>query len=290
MADNLFLAQHGSYGTVDKEISLKARFFCRRLMILQFRYILLLAAGILADSDSRSADPRDGDGEWPQFCGPTRNLISPETGLLKQWPSGGPPRVWKADGCGQGYSSISVSDGLIFTQGHFGEDEKVIALAEAGGTQVWAVVVGPALKVDSPGSRSTPTVDGDLLYVETVGGIAACLEKRTGREIWSKDMLVDFQGKRSGWGYSESPLVDGDRVIYTPGGQDATLVALDKKSGKPVWKSPVPLFSHEEANIASYASPIVAAPGGVRQYIQFLKGGLVGIRAIDGTFLWHEDN
>lgn len=251
--------------------------------------MFLLIAGVVA-TDTRGENPEDGNGYWPQFCGPTRNLISPDTGLLNKWPPEGPPLIWKVDGLGHGFSAISVSDGLIFTQGYFGEEEKVIALAEDVGTQVWAAVASPVVDVQFPGSRSTPTVDGDYLYVETVGGIVACLEKRTGREIWSRDLIKDFQGTRNSFGYCESVLVDGDKIICTPGGKDAALVALDKESGDTVWKSPVPPFGYEGANQASYASPILAAPGGVSQYIQFLYGGVVGVRASDGVFLWSESS
>ena len=165
----------------------------------------------------------------------------------------------------------------------------MIALAEEDGRAQWAVPVAPATAVQYPGSRSIPTVDGDFLFVQTVGGTLTCLEKRTGRKVWQRNFWKELNGVPSGdFGYSESPLVDGDLVLSTPGGSDATLVAFDKKSGEIIWKSSVPRFSHEEANAAGYASIVVAEPGGVRQYIQFLKGGLVGIRASDGSYLWNE--
>jgi outer membrane protein assembly factor BamB len=259
-------------------------------MIFRFPNTLLLVAAILASSELRSADLDAFRGHWPQFRGPTRDLISPDKGLLEKWPAEGPPLLWKADGLGRGYSSVSISDGLIFTQGHFGEDEKVIALREDDGREKWAVVVAPAKTVELPGSRSIPTVDGDFLFVQSVGGTLTCLEKRTGKIVWQRNFKKEFNGVRGGYGYSESPLVDGNLVLCTPGGSDATLAAFDKKSGKIVWKSGVPHFNHPDANTAGYASVIVADPGGVRQYIQFLKGGLVGIRASDGAYLWYEDS
>ena len=226
------------------------------------------------------SEPRD----WPQFLGPTRDSISKETGLLRKWPPEGPPLVWKAKGLGHGYSSVSVSGGKIFTQGHFGDKEKVLALKEANGSELWSVDVGPAVEVDRPGSRSTPTVDGDFLYAVTVGGVLICL-KTDGQKVWRRHLAEDFKGRRGNWGHCESPLVDGNRVICTPGGEEATLVALDKRSGDTIWKASVP-----QGEAAAHSSVIAAAPHGVRQYIQFFAGGTVGVRASDGKLLWREDS
>jgi len=224
-------------------------------------------------------------GDWPQFLGPTRDLISSETRLLKEWPAEGPPLKWKAGGLGEGYSSVSISAGMIFTQGHFDGKEKIVALYEADGSLAWGLELGPALEVDRPGSRSTPTVDGEHVYVETVGGDVVCLNKSQGKQVWRKHLVKDFNGKRGNWGYAESPLVDGSHVICTPGGREATLVALDKRTGETVWKASVP-----EGDGASYSSAIVAELGGTRQYIQFLADGVVGIRASDGKYLWRENS
>ncbi len=235
-----------------------------------------------ADLDA-SGPTATAEGHWPQFRGPNRDLISPDTRLLREWPEAGPPLVWKSERSGQGYSSVSVVDGRVYTQGHLGSEERVIALDAETGSHIWSVVAGPAASVQSPGSRSTPTVDGDHLYVESVGGDVACLDTTKGRDVWRRHLVADFKGRPRPWGYSESPLVDGDRLICTPGSKDATVVALDKRSGDVLWKGRSPT-----ADGASYASPIAIEAGGVRQVVIFVAGGVMGFRASDGEFLWRQ--
>jgi len=239
-------------------------------------------------------------GNWPQFRGPDRDNISPDTGLLKRWPPAGPPLAWKATGLGSGFSSVSVADGRLYTQGHIEGEEHVIALDEATGRKLWSVAIGPAERVPYPGSRSTPTVDGAMLYVETVAGDVVCLDAQNTHVVWRKHLKRDFQGRPGTWGYAESPLVDGDRVVVTPGGKEAALLALDKRNGGVIWRVSVPRGerdnwthsrdSHAGPGVAAYCSVIVVKVGRVRQYIQFLQQGVVGIRADDGRFLWRDDS
>ena len=242
----------------------------------------------------------NGQGNWPQFRGPARDNVSPDTGLLKSWPPEGPPLVWKVTSLGESISSVSVAGGRVYTQGHIDGEEIVFCLDEETGQKLWAVAIGPAEKVAYPGSRSIPTVDGGFLYVETVAGDVACMDAQTGKVVWRRHLKQDFQGRCGVWGYAESLLVDGDRVIVTPGGEDDTLVALDKRNGQVVWRVSVPPGESEYpahkrdpvsgAGVAAYCSVIVAEVGGVRQYIQFLQRGIVGIRAYDGEFLWREES
>jgi len=237
---------------------------------------------------------------WPQFRGPNRDNISPDTGLLKRWPPGGPRLAWKTTGLGSGFSSVSVADGRLYTQGHIEGKEHLIALDEATGRKLWAVALGPAEWVPYPGSRSTPTLDGALLYVETVAGDVVCLDSQDAQVVWRKHLKRDFQGRPGAWGYAESPLVDGDRVVVTPGGEEAALVALDKRDGRVIWRVSVPRGdrndwthsrdSHAGPGVAAYSSVIVVEVGRVRQYIQFLQQGVVGIQAADGKFLWRDDS
>jgi outer membrane protein assembly factor BamB len=219
--------------------------------------------------------------DWPQWRGPKRDAVSTETGLLQEWPKGGPPLLWKAKGIGTGFSSVAVAGGRIYTLGDRGRDQYVIALdAARQGKELWAARVGEAWS--DGGSRSTPTVDGKLLYALGTHGDLVCLEAATGKERWRKNYGKDFRGHMmSGWGYSESPLVDGDKLVCTPGGEDAALVALDKATGKLLWKAPVP-----EGGGSGYASAVVAEAGGVRQYVQWLGRCLVGVAAKDGKLLW----
>jgi len=181
--------------------------------------------------------------DWPQWQGPDRNAISKEGGLLKEWPKDGPPLVWKITGLGGGYSAPSIAAGRIFGMSNRG-DEVVWALAETDGKELWVTRLGPAFKQQAPqgkeGPGCTPTVDGELLYVEGLGGTLACLQAKDGKLIWQRSLTGDLGGRVPMWSYRESPLVDGEKVICTPGGQDAMLAALDKLTGKTIWKSQVP--------------------------------------------------
>jgi outer membrane protein assembly factor BamB len=224
-------------------------------------------------------------GEWPQWRGPDRNGVSKDTGLLKQWPQDGPPLAWTANEMGGGFGSVAVTGGRIYVTGDRGGGQNVSCVNASDGTIIWATPIGKP----ADGARSTPTVDGDLLFALSSRGNQdaeiVCLETATGKEQWRKNFRSDFNGRMmSNWGYSESPLVDGDHVICTPGGSDATLVALKKKTGDVVWKAKVP-----GGDAAGYASAVVAEVGGVRQYVQLLEKGIVGVAAKDGKFLWRYD-
>src|SRR5438067_1637708 len=196
------------------------------------------------------AAPSSASGDWPQWRGPDRTGVSKETGLLKSWPKAGPKRLWEAKGAGRGYSAVAVSKGKVYTYGDTlttadDKDEYVSCFDDQTGKQLWKTKVAPNdvrqrnESWESP--RSTPTVAGDLLFVISPGGTLACLQTEDGKLKWKKDLVKDFGGnKRNGanWGYSESPLVDGDKVVCTPGGSSATMLALNKKTGEVVWKCP----------------------------------------------------
>jgi len=227
--------------------------------------------------------------DWPRFRGPQNNGLSTDTGLLQEWPEEGPPLLWTIDGLGRGYSSVAIVDGKILTMGDRAGDggdkqQFVIALDLATRREKWASPVGPP---HSDGPRCTPTVDGELLYVIGTEGDLVCLETATGEVRWRKSFTEDFGGKMmSVWKFSESPLIDGDKVVCTPGGPEATLVALDKKTGETIWKCAVPDIGGRGKDGAGYASMVVAEIDGVRQYIQILGRGAVGVEAETGRFLW----
>jgi outer membrane protein assembly factor BamB len=223
--------------------------------------------------------------DWPQWQGPERTAVSHETGLLQDWPKDGPPLLWKADNVGGGFSTPSVAQGRVFGMGFRGNDEIVWALDEKTGAEVWAVKTADANQQVgyNEGPRCTPTVDGERLYVLGLGGDLVCLKSQNGEEVWRKNLSNDFGGKVGGWGYSESLLVDGDKVLCTPGAKN-TLVALNKKTGETIWKGAVP-----QGDEAHYSSIIAADYAGQRIYIQFLSGGVVGLSG-DGEFLWRYDH
>ncbi len=181
--------------------------------------------------------------DWPQWQGPDRNAISKETGLLKEWPKDGPSLAWKVKGLGGGDSTPSIAAGRIYGMSHRGADEIVWALSEKDGKEVWAVRIAPAQPQNWPQSKegpsATPTVDGDRLYVMGLAGNVACLKAADGKVVWQRSLVADFKGRSPMWSFRESPLVDGDKVICTPGGEEATLVALNKLTGETIWKSVV---------------------------------------------------
>jgi outer membrane protein assembly factor BamB len=227
--------------------------------------------------------------DWPQWRGPERNGISKETGLLKAWPAAGPQLLWQVMDVGGGYSTPAVVGDRLYLLGNKGNDDEFVqARAVKDGKRIWSTrlgKVGPNLPMASyPGARSTPTVDGDFLYALGSDGDLVCLKTTDGGEVWRKSLRKSFGGQPGLWAYAESPLIDGNVLVCTPGGKDATLVALDKQTGSLLWKAPV-----TGGDAAAYASPIVVTAGGVKQYVQFLSNGLVGVDAKTGKFLWRYD-
>jgi outer membrane protein assembly factor BamB len=212
-----------------------------------------------------------------------------ETGLLQDWSANEPKLLWHIAGLGKGYSSVAIVDGKLYTMGdRSGEDKAdaqfVLAFDLATRRQLWATPIGPA---QDDGPRCTPTVDGDRLYAVGTDGDLVCLETSSGRVVWRKHFVRDFGGRMmSRWRFSESPLVDGDRLVCTPGGKEATMIALEKWTGQLIWKCAVPSLGPNGGDGASYTSAAVAEIAGVRQYVQVLGRGLVGVEARTGRFLW----
>jgi outer membrane protein assembly factor BamB len=257
---------------------------------------LLLAAGLAVTHAQLQADAFD----WPQWRGPERTGISAETGLLRQWPADGPKLLWKATDLGLGYSTPAVSNGRVYLMGNrktpggpsLGE-EFLMALDAKDGKPVWSAKVGPVgqnFVAQYPGTRATPSVDGDLIFTLGSDGDLACVEAAGGKLRWQKSLRRDFAGTPGEWAYAESPLVDGDAVICTPGGTEATLVALNQKTGDVIWKAAIPASSDtRNGKPAGYSSVVVAEIAGIRQYVQYLARGLVGLDPKTGQVLWRFD-
>lgn len=242
----------------------------------------LLALTLLTTIASLLAGPVPASSaDWPQWRGPNRDDLCAETGLLKDWPAGGPPLVWQATGIGGGFSTVSVVGDRIYTAGEKGDSGFIFALSAADGKQVWSTKFGkPAAPGGFVGPRAAPTVDGDLLCAIDQSGELVCLKTADGAEAWRKSLVKDFGGEQPNWGYTESPLVDGDKVVVTPGGSKGAVVALNKQSGALLWQS------KEFTDPAHYSSLIVAEIGGVRQYIGLTAQSVMGIAAADGKLLW----
>ena len=227
--------------------------------------------------------------DWPQWRGPRRDAVSPETGLLREWPQGGPALRWQRNDIGDGYASVAVVGPRLYTLSNDGlENEFVHAMSVQDGKTVWRRRLGnvgnPDQAPNYPKARSTPTVDGAYVYALSSDGDLASIESESGKVRWQKSLRRDFGGQPGTWAYAESPLVDGDVVVVTPGGAEATMVAINKTSGAVVWKSAIP-----GADPAGYASAIVLNGAGPKQYVQFTGKGIVGVDAKTGRFLWRYD-
>ncbi|MBX3442899.1 MAG: PQQ-like beta-propeller repeat protein [Planctomyces sp.] len=248
---------------------------------------LLPLVACFAAASARGAAPEH---NWPTFRGPHRTAVSTETGLLTAWPEEGPKLLRSIPGSGRGYSSLAVVDGRIYTLGDGlsiapDRDEYLVCFDQETGQPLWMTKTGPAWNEGNPGwqsSRSTPTVAEDNVYVITPQGVLHCCAVADGKEQWKKDLQREFRGtKADGWGYSESPLVDGDRVIVTPGAPTNTMVALNRGTGEVVWTA-----SREGDRGAGHSSIVISEVGGVRVYVQTTGSGALGVRADDGELMW----
>jgi outer membrane protein assembly factor BamB len=236
--------------------------------------VLTLAVVVLSAQPQAPTD-------WPQWRGPERSGIARDTGLLSQWPPAGPSLAWTASNLGGGYGSVAISGDRIYLQGMRDRQSIVSSLNRADGKLVWSKPLGAAGQNDrGSGPRGTPSVDGDRVYVLTEMGDLACLRAADGSVIWQRNLLKEFGGSNINWLISESPLVDGNRLIVTPGGPGAGMAALDKMTGKTIWTS------KEMSEDAGYASPVVADVHGVRTIMTLTSDAGVGVRASDGKVMW----
>ena len=220
--------------------------------------------------------------EWSQWRGPNRDGISEETGLLQEWPKSGPPLAWRSNGVGNGYSSFSTSGGRLYTLGARAGIEYVIALDRATGKKVWETQNGRRFENDrGDGPRSTPTVEGDRLYVLGGNGDLTCLEHATGKKIWSVNIVQRFGGVNPYWGYSESPLILGDRILVNTGGRGAGIAAVSTADGSTLWRQ------HNDG--AGYSSPMLMRTGSLNQVIFFTENRTMAVDPRDGRLLWSYD-
>lgn len=218
--------------------------------------------------------------DWPQWRGPNRDDNSTETGLLKQWPAEGPRRAWLFDKAGMGYAGFSIAKGKLFTLGTRDGKEILLALDANTGQELWATPVGDILTNGwGDGPRSTPTVDGDRVYAMSGQGNLVCASVADGKLVWTKSMK-ELGGKTPGWGFTESPLVDGKLVLCTPGGDQGTMAALDKMTGNVVWQCA------DITEGAQYSSIVPATIGGKKQYVQLVMQTLFGVDAATGKLIW----
>ena len=253
-----------------------------RLLLVALATSLLVCAAVAAD--------------WPQYKGPQRNDVSLETGLLKEWPAGGPKLLWTWRDAGVGYSGLAIVGERLYTIGGRGESEFLIALdisASGQPRELWAAKVGPLFQWTgnkwSAGPASTPTVDGELIFALGGMGDLVCVEAASGKELWRKNLPEELQSevnpigggpKRLGWGYNWSPVVDGEQLLCLPGGAKGTIASLNKRTGEVLWRS------SEITDQAAYTSPVLCEIGGVRQCLALTNQGLYSVGATDGKLLW----
>lgn len=243
------------------------------------RCVLGLVFGLMLGADVEA-------GDWPEWRGPNREGKSAETGLLQTWPSDGPKQVWRIDGVGGGYSTPAVVGDRLYLAANEGlENEYVRALDAKDGSTIWSTRIGkvgaPKQRPSYPGSRAMPTIDDDRVYAVGSNGDLVCLNRKDGKMRWHINFTEAFGSKAPRWAWAESPLIDGEKLIATPGGSDAAILAVDKMTGKLLWKAKLP-----QNDEAGYGSPVKATISGVDQYVVFMQKGVVGVDAKTGAFLW----
>jgi len=239
------------------------------------RLLLLAASAALLASTALAID-------WPQWRGPKRDNVSMETGLLKEWPKDGPKLLWKASGMGIGHATVSVVGDRFYTMGDGDDSGYVRCFSLSDQKLIWKAKCGrPGGDRRAPGGNATPTVDGEMVFAMGQFGDLVALNAADGKQVWAKSMKNDFGGAMmSGWGYSESPTIDGGKLICTPGGSGGAVVALNKKTGETIWRT------KDFTDTAAYSSIVPAEIGGVKQYVQFTGESVVGIGPEDGKILW----
>lgn len=245
--------------------------------------------------------------EWPQWLGPNRDGLTEETGLLQDWPTDGPKKVWLFKDCGLGYAGPAVVGGKLFIMGSRDKTEELLCLDAETGEELWSVELGPEYENGwGNGPRGTPTIDGQWIYVLAAKGNLVCLSLADGSERWKVNLTEELGGQIPIWGYSESPLIDGDRVIVTPGVKQkakpkdkkgeteaeeeseepeeplpgTAIVALNKRTGETLWQTT------ELSPVAHYSSVVAAEIHGQLQYVQLLVDQLVGVEPSTGELLW----
>ena len=231
-----------------------------------------------------------GGGDWPGFRGPNGTDISPDKGLSKEWPAdGGPPQLWVFDDAGSGYSGFSIVAGKLYTMGTKGDSVHMICVDISNGSRVWSKPFATDDKNGynagwGHGPRGTPTVSDGKVYGLGPKGVLVCMDANSGNKVWSKHLIDDFGGQAGGWGFSESPLIDGDKLLIAPGGNKAGIVALDKNTGAVIWEA-----AEVRPGKAEYATIVKATLNDQKQYIKFFEKIVASVDAETGKLLWQGD-
>lgn len=242
-------------------------------------YALLLSITMSISMPPLPANETASTHSWPEHHGPGRKNISAERGLLKKWPVDGPPRLWSYSQCGKGYSGVTIADGMIFTAGDFGREQRLVAL-DMHGNLLWEAQNGNAWRGASPGSRSTPTYSEGVLYHMNPAGRLVAYEASSGKPLWAVDLKERFDARYGIWALAENVIVDGDKVLCMPGGPRGRVVALDKKTGTTLWANT------EIKHSAAYCSGVVVNHDGLRQLITMTQRSVIGVAVETGALAW----
>ena len=261
----------------------------RHLPRLRSLRIALVLAAFIPWLDACAVPPASAPAstDWPQFRGPNRDGVSRETNFLQKWPDNGPPLLWTYEGLGNGIATIATVGNRAYTIGTVSNKATCFCIDLDTRKQIWATPFGPG---SGRGDQATPCVSGNRVFVMSVESTCAGLDADTGKLLWAKACRKDLHGDMQHiYGYSETPLADGDKCIFTPGAKDAAIMAVNRDTGEPIWKMPMPNFSEKGPPLASYSSLVISEACGVRQYVTLLGRGLVGVDAKTGKFLWGYD-
>jgi len=243
----------------------------RNLLIFLLFIIVVFVSGTVLMAD-----------DWPQWRGSERNGISKEINLLTNWPENGPDLLWSVNNIGDGFSSASISNGQIYITGVIDKQETLTSV-DLDGRVNWQTTYGDRWKSSHPEARTTPTVDGNRVYVISGMGKVICIDAKSGLIQWTVQASDEFDGEYHRWGVAESPLIVDNKIICTPGGEEASVVALDKISGRSIWQST------ELSELGNYCSPILINRGGKKIIATQLAESFVGLNAEDGTLLWRDE-
>lgn len=214
-----------------------------------------------------------------KWRGPNGNGVYDETGLLKEWPASGPEIIWSYDALGEGHSSPAIANGLIYLSGMEGETGFVYALTPDGNLK-WKKSYGEEFHESYPGSRSTPVIAGDLLYIYSGKGDLTCMDAGSGDIKWQKNAFDDFDGKNIRWGVTETVVVDGDKVYFTPGGKKNNVVALNRLTGEVIWSSP------GKGEVSAYCTPLLVDLPSRKLLVTHTADHIIGVDTKDGKMLW----
>lgn len=253
-------------------------------LVVTITLIMAASACVHAGDTSRPSRPGDVNYQWPQWRGPNRDDVSKEVGLAKKWPKDGPERLWLFEDAGKGYSGPAIVDGVLYIMGtdKGGTEELLFALDADTGAKLWSAPIGKVLKNGwGDGPRGTASVDDGLVYALGGQGVLLCVDATNGKQVWKRDLVKDFDGRTPNWGYSESVLVDGDRVVCSPGGEEAAVVALDKKSGRTLWRAGDVEMRVHYSSIIRVEDPAT--------YVKLTSSEVVGLNPENGQVRWRVD-